>query len=89
MPSFLRVILWHSPFLSTERSVMRFFRTWLLLPPWSMTHILPSVSTSFGAFFINARLPRLVLAFFRTMLTVDDGSAMCGSKLSMSMAALR
>ena len=75
MPSFFFVILWHSPFFMTARSVTRFFKTWLLFPPWSMMHIFPSFSTSFGAFFMSVRFPRFVFAFFKIMFTVEDGSA--------------
>ena len=82
-PSFLRVSLWHSPFFITPRSVTRSFSTWLLFPPWSIKHIFPSFSTSFGARFMSERLPRGVLAFFRIMFTVDAGSAIEGSAPSI------
>jgi hypothetical protein len=53
------------------------------LPPWSIKHIFPSFSTSFGARFMSERLPRGVLAYFRIMFTVDAGSAIEGSAPSI------
>ena len=85
MPSFLRVSCWHCPFFSTPMSVSRSLSTWLLFPPCSRRHILPSVSTSLGAFFIRERLPSGVLAFLRIMFTVELGSTSAGSLMVESI----